>query len=83
MDDFRKRYAKTITILSDSGLTPEKGLPQNKKFLNFMLSVTKAEKAEHQSFEAWTDFFKRIDAKLASVEGRKQLVELVENANKK
>jgi hypothetical protein len=81
--DFRKRYAKTITILSDNGLEPAKGLPQNKKFLNFMLSVTKAEKAEHQSFEAWTDFFKRVDAKLGSVEGTKQLVELVESANKK
>jgi hypothetical protein len=83
VDDFRKRYAKTVTILTENKLEASKGLPQTKKFLNFMLSITKAEKAEHQSFEAWTNFFKRIDAKLASPEGITQLVELVENANKK
>lgn len=83
VDAFRKRYAKTVTILTENKLEASKGLPQTKKFLNFMLSITKAEKAEHQSFEAWTNFFKRVDAKLATPEGITQLVELVENANKK
>lgn len=81
--DFRKRYAKTVTVLAENGLTQSKGLPPSKKFLNFMLSITKAEKAEHQSFESWTNFFARIDMKLGSVEGTKQLVELVETANQK
>ncbi len=79
---FRKKYQALITTLGNNGLTEGKGNPYAKKVLKFLLSFTKAENAEHISKQTWEDFFARVDAKLATPEGIKHLVQLVENAAK-
>lgn len=79
-EEFNKRFVSLTETLSKAGLAPSSGWPQQKKILAFLLSYANAENADRVSKEQWLEFFSRADARLATPEGTKKLIDFIEKA---
>lgn len=79
--EFKKQFSALTEKLSKAGLTSGKGLPQSKKVLAFMLSLTKAATADQQTVSSWETFLAKANDKFESPETTKAFVDAIETAN--